>query len=72
MLSFVGEEGLSTLMAAVAAHGEGSAVEPEVNNVFEQAVCAMCEAIDEECKINLTALSSMPFGINFKCIQLIV
>ena len=41
-------QGLDVLLAAVERHGEGSAVDNEVINVMEQAVCAMCEAIGDE------------------------
>ena len=48
VLTFVAEEGLEILLAAAQAHGEGSAVENEVVNVFEQAICSMCEQVGEE------------------------
>jgi hypothetical protein len=48
VLTFIAEGGLEAMSAAVAHHGEGTAVENEVVNVLEQAVCAMCEAIGEE------------------------
>ena len=48
VLDLIAHDGLVQLSAAAAAHGEDSSVSNEVVNVLEQAVCAMCEAIDEE------------------------
>lgn len=40
--------GLPALLAAEAAHADEASVGNEVVNVLEQAICAMCEAVDEE------------------------
>ena len=48
VLSFVSEYGLAQLLAGSKAFGEGSPVGTEVANVLEQAVCAMCDAIQDE------------------------
>ena len=47
-LALMEADGLELLLEAVSGHGEESAVGNEVLNVLEQAVCAMCEAADEE------------------------
>ena len=48
VLAFLAEGGVEHLRQEAEAAGEGTAVDNEVINVLEQAVCAMCEAIDEE------------------------
>ena len=48
VLDLIARDGLTMLLSAAEAHGEGSTVGNEVVNVLEQAVCAMCEAIDDE------------------------
>jgi hypothetical protein len=48
VLTFIAEGGLEHLLQVRAGAGELSTVVNEVANVLEQAVCTMCEAIDEE------------------------
>ena len=48
VLDLIAREGLTQLLGLSNAHGESSPVGNEVVNVLEQAVCAMCEAVDEE------------------------
>ena len=48
VLTFVSEDGLAQLLAVSDAFGEESAVRNEVANVLEQAVCAMCSAIEDD------------------------
>lgn len=58
VLTLAAEDGLAQLVGVAEKHGSGSVVENEVINVLEQAVCAMCEAIDEE--VHPPRISSQP------------